>query len=415
VYHEQALFYRLLQPGKNHWGAAFWCGTNAVVRTAALRDVGGIATETITEDIHTTIRFHRRGWKTIYHNEVLARGLAATTAQQYRLQRYRWGRGAMQVLRKENPLVVSGLSLRQRLAYAATLIGWFDAWRSLAYLLIPIAVLLTGAVPIRAEPLTFTAAFGATFFMQQSAMFLLSRGFYRPIMATMFDLVRMTPNMLATLSLLRPGSVVFKVTPKGREGAQRQKTRLPRLLALVAVASVVAGVWFTLTVTGITPLHYGVPWAAYGATFWLIVNFGLVLFGIRRVRSVRFGSERRRSVRFQTALTGALDGQPCRICDVSLTGARVQTTRGTVLHLSTETHLSMLLDGLTVSLMVSVRKRDALPGNRIEYGIEFSPDQADKQALLAQALFNGQVTPQMELLPEITTADTHARPDLAFA
>ena len=71
------------------------------------RDVGGVATDTITEDIHTTIRMHRAGWKTVYHNEVLARGLAAGNADQYQLQRYRWGTGAMQVLRSENPFFVS--------------------------------------------------------------------------------------------------------------------------------------------------------------------------------------------------------------------------------------------------------------------------------------------------------------------
>ena len=43
----------------------------AVVRVAALDDVDGVATDTITEDIHTTIRFHRHGWRTVYHNEVL--------------------------------------------------------------------------------------------------------------------------------------------------------------------------------------------------------------------------------------------------------------------------------------------------------------------------------------------------------
>ena len=48
-YQDQQLFYRALQPGRNRWGAAFWCGTGAVVRATALRDVGGLATETVTE------------------------------------------------------------------------------------------------------------------------------------------------------------------------------------------------------------------------------------------------------------------------------------------------------------------------------------------------------------------------------
>ncbi|HKY75223.1 MAG TPA: cellulose synthase catalytic subunit, partial [Acidimicrobiia bacterium] len=77
AFSEQALFYRVLQPGKNRWKAAFWCGTGAVVRMEALRQVGGVATDTVTEDIHTTIRMHKLGWRSVYHNEVLSRGLAA--------------------------------------------------------------------------------------------------------------------------------------------------------------------------------------------------------------------------------------------------------------------------------------------------------------------------------------------------
>ncbi len=80
---EQSLFYRAIQAGKNRWQAAFWCGTNAVVRVAALQTIGGLATGTLIEDIHTSIRLHRAGWRSVYHNEVLARGLAAGSAAAY--------------------------------------------------------------------------------------------------------------------------------------------------------------------------------------------------------------------------------------------------------------------------------------------------------------------------------------------
>ncbi|NEK86736.1 glycosyltransferase [Blastococcus saxobsidens] len=75
--HEESLFYRVIQPGKHHAGAAFWCGTNAVLRADALREIGGVATQSLTEDFHTTMKLHRAGWRSAYHNEVLARGLAA--------------------------------------------------------------------------------------------------------------------------------------------------------------------------------------------------------------------------------------------------------------------------------------------------------------------------------------------------
>lgn len=404
IYHEQTLFYRLLQPGKNRWGAAFWCGTGAIVRVTALREIGGIASDTITEDIHTTIKLHRRGWKTVYHNEVLARGLAASNAQQYQLQRLRWGTGAMQVLRAENPFMAPGLRLTQRLAYAATILGWFDAWRSLGYLLLPIAVLLTGAVPIRAPLVTFLTAFGVTFVLQQLALRLLSRGLYRPILATMFELVRMMPNLQATLSLVWRNSLGFQVTPKGRLGSERRRSTMPRLLVGVALLSFGTALWFGLTEVGLTPLRYAVPWAAYGAAFWLLVNTALVIYAVGRVRSARFGGERRRGYRFATALPGLLDGVPCQVRDLSLTGAQVVVAAPDLAALAQleageparPATLTVIMADAAITLKAVVRKCLAQPGGQAQYGLEFCPDQSAKQARLTLALFNAQIVPEIE-------------------
>ena len=124
----------------------------------------------------------------------------------------------MQVLRRENPMFAAGLTIPQRLTYAATLLGWFDAWRSLGYLLLPVVVIATGAVPIKAEPLTFAFAFGTQFILGQLALRVLSRGCHRPVLSILFEFVRMTPNLLATLTLFRSRAVTFRVTPKGRVG-----------------------------------------------------------------------------------------------------------------------------------------------------------------------------------------------------
>lgn len=400
AYHEQALFYRLLQPGKNRWGGAFWCGTGAVVRAAALREVGGVATETITEDIHTTIKLHRRGWKTVYHNEVLARGLAASNAAQYQLQRFRWGTGAMQVLRTENPCTVRGLRPTQRLAYAATLLGWFDAWRSLGYLLLPMLVLATGAVPIRADAATFLLYFGITFALQQLAMALLGRGYYRPLLATMFELIRMTPNILATLTLLRPVALRFRVTPKGREGDQRRRNPAPRLLVVAGGASVVTALWFGLTVAGLTPLQYQVPWAAYGAAFWLFVNTVLVVYAIARVRSFRYGAERRCSVRFPIALQGRFADRSCEIRDLSLTGALLVLPASAVARPgAAPPQLTILLSGTSITLDANVRSQQALGSGLLLCGVEFQPGQYGPQGRLALALFNAQLVPDIAAEP----------------
>ncbi|HET7490035.1 MAG TPA: glycosyltransferase [Acidimicrobiales bacterium] len=397
-FNEQALFYRAIEPGKNRWDAAFWCGTGAVVRVAALREVGGVATETVTEDIHTTIRLHRRGWKSVYHNEVLARGLAAADASQYQSQRLRWGIGAMQVLRTENPLFVRGLRLRQRIAYGATLLGWFDAWRSLGYLLLPPLVLFTGAVPIRANPLVFVVAFVSTFLVQRLALALLGRGYAPQGLSTVFELVRMTPNLRATLTLAFPGERSFKVTPKGRMGEDRARVQAPRLLSWTLVASLGAAVWFALTVNGFTPVTYTERWAAIGAAFWLAVNAVFVLVAIGRVRSERFAGERRASVRFATNLSGRLDEAACRIWDVSLTGTQLSLP---VVHADWVAEggdrtwrVSIPLGDRDIELDAVVRSVRPLD-HAVVVGMEFLPGQDEVRARLALALFHAHLVPEL--------------------
>ena len=66
VPNEGQLFYGLIQPGNDFWNATFFCGSCAVLRREALDEVGGIAVETVTEDAHTSLRMHRKGWNTAY-------------------------------------------------------------------------------------------------------------------------------------------------------------------------------------------------------------------------------------------------------------------------------------------------------------------------------------------------------------
>ncbi len=103
--HEQSLFYRVVCPGKDRHGAAYWCGSAALIRREALLEIGGVATETIAEDFHTTIRMQRHGWKSRYHDEVLVQGLAPHDLDGYLLQRDRWARGNLAVFTlPESPL-----------------------------------------------------------------------------------------------------------------------------------------------------------------------------------------------------------------------------------------------------------------------------------------------------------------------
>jgi cellulose synthase/poly-beta-1,6-N-acetylglucosamine synthase-like glycosyltransferase len=386
-FNEQRLFYRAIQPGKNRWKAAFWCGTNALVRVSALREIGGVACETVTEDMHTTIRLHRRKWQTVYHNEVLAHGLAARNAGEYQAQRLRWGTGAMQILRLEHPLTRPGLSLSQRVAYAATLLGWFDAWRTLGYVLLPIAVLFSGATPIQAPVAVFVTAFALTFGLQRLAMALLSRGYAPQGMAALFEFVRMQTNLRATLTYFRRGERQFTVTAKDAT-EQRRRIQAPWMLWSLLGLTAVALLWFGCTLAGLTPVTYRIWWTVYGAVFWALVNSGFVLAALLRIRSERFASERRTAARLQTGGPARLDGRAAHLMDISMGGALIrcespQEPREDPLRVELE-H-----SGVRMGLLARERGRQTLADGSALVRLQFVEHQTRELALLARTLFGG--------------------------
>jgi cellulose synthase (UDP-forming) len=398
---EQELFYRALAAGRNRWNAAFWCGTNAVVRLAALRDVGGVATETVTEDIHTTIRLHRRGWRTVYHNEVLARGLSAGTSAQFLSQRLRWGTGAMQVLRTENPAFVRGLTAGQRISYLSTLLGWFDSWRTLGFLVLPVATVVTGGLPVAAPLRTFLPVFLLTFGLQRLALRLLARGRSTLWHAILFDAARLPANLRATLTLFSRRTQTFSVTAKGRDSTERGRLPAPRLLVGLLAAHLLAFPWYVATALHVTPLHYGVPWAAHGSAIWLVGNAVVLVAAIRRIRSPLFGPERRVAVRFDVEGDATVDGRTASLRDVSLTGASVVAPLPDAV-LGQQVSIVLATAGSVIQLPGVVRSVSALatgpppaPGGetQVQVGLEFRDMTEDTAARLALALFRTGVAP----------------------
>jgi len=142
VPNEGQLFYGLLQQGNDFWGAAFFCGSCAVIRRTALEDIGGFATETVTEDAHTALKLHRRGWQSAYLRLPLAAGLATERLALHIGQRMRWARGMTQIFRLDNPLLGRGLSLAQRLCYLNAMLHFFFSLPRFIFLTAPLAYLL---------------------------------------------------------------------------------------------------------------------------------------------------------------------------------------------------------------------------------------------------------------------------------
>jgi cellulose synthase (UDP-forming) len=398
---EQSLFYRVIQPAKNRWESAFWCGTGAVLRTAALREVGGVATGSITEDLQTTIRLHRAGWKSRYHDEVLARGLAAPTAEEYQLQRRRWCIGAIQTLRIERPITDRSLTAEQRLSYAATILAWFDSVRVLGLLLLPALVLLTGQAPIAAPLWTFLIIFSVTFLLQQWAMVRLGRGQMRPIASTIFDLVRLQATFGALYTALTGRKIDFSVTPKGRTSDAVRRIRIPRLLIVIAAVYLVAFSFYVATITGYTGQTYSTPGVAHGAAFWLVVGAVILWMTINRIHTLDFAPERRGSFRHEVHAAAQLDDQDAVVTDLSLTGARVAVV-GDAPEPRSGIPVRLVIDGghTTQTLTADVAAIDRHGDGRATVRVAFHDGQWTKLARLTEGLFHGASPSPIQRRPE---------------
>ena len=154
---EGNMFYGLIQDGNDFWNASFFCGSCAVIRRAALETIGGFATETVTEDAHTALRLHRRGWQSCYLRLPLAAGLAMERLILHIGQRVRWARGMLQILRLDTPMFGPGLSIGQRICYMNAMFHFMFALPRVVFLTSPLAFLLLGQNIIAASPLAIIA------------------------------------------------------------------------------------------------------------------------------------------------------------------------------------------------------------------------------------------------------------------
>ena len=147
---ENMLFYGLIQDGNDMWGATFFCGSCAVLKRAALDDIGGFAFETVTEDAHTALRMQRAGYKTAYINIPQAAGLATDSLSAHIGQRIRWARGMAQIFRLDNPLMGKGLSIPQRLCYINAMLHFLSGIPRIVFLTAPLALIYFNAYIIYA-------------------------------------------------------------------------------------------------------------------------------------------------------------------------------------------------------------------------------------------------------------------------
>lgn len=322
---EQEFFFQRIMPGRDAIGAAFCCGSCCLHRNAALRQVGGFPTSSITEDILLTVELLKAKFQTVYLREATTMGLAAESIQAFFVQRKRWGRGNIQV--GLQILQSRGLSLRHR--FLLFPFYWLIQPASRVFVqFIPLVFFLGSIGPYPSGQVEDLVVVQLPFLLSMMlSMFILMRPYYLPLVTesmALFGSFALLPELVQ--AMIRPYGKGFQVTPKGQQSMDGQlvlygPTFWPSLcfliLNIVACFQVIAG-WSdeAAKVTTSVGLY---------AVFWCIFN--IIQLGICLLMSLDRDQPRQehRMLIQRPAAAWSDHGQQWSVMieDLSMSGARL--------------------------------------------------------------------------------------------
>lgn len=255
-----------------------------VGRAGEAQPIMPLATISVTEDMATCMRLHGLGWRSVYHDEVLAHGLAPEDLETMLTQRLRWAQGTVQVMFRENPLTQRGLSITQRLMYFATMWSYLSGFAALVYLAAPITYLTIGVLPVQAYSVDFFARLVPFLIVNQLLFIVVAAG--RPTWRGQQYSLALFPTWIKSFTsafgnVFLGRDLDFAVTPKTKreDVGPRWDLVKPQLIAmgLLVLALVVGAVRIAV---GQAPL--------FGALFNMVwVLFDLAIFSII-VRAARY-------------------------------------------------------------------------------------------------------------------------------
>lgn len=140
-------FYGPMMMCMQAYGTVQALGANCTFRRAALDSIGGHATG-LAEDMHTAMRLHAKGWRSVYVPAVVARGLVPSTLSGYYKQQLKWSRGTFELLVSTYPKLFTRFTLFQKIHYFLLPFHYLSGLIFLLNFLIPVFSLLLGQSPL---------------------------------------------------------------------------------------------------------------------------------------------------------------------------------------------------------------------------------------------------------------------------
>jgi cellulose synthase (UDP-forming) len=395
---EQRFFFNVLMPSLDAWGCAFCCGTSAVLRVDALEEIGGMATETVTEDMLTSFKLVEHGWRTVFLDEPLSLGLAPEGIAEYIGQRGRWCLGGIQQLHTRwSFLGRARLRAIDRLNNLSTALYWSVTFAfRLMLLAAPAIWWWTGAAVLGAPPAALIAYMAPWVVASTLFTAVYSRNHLMPVLSDVTQLVAapVVVRMVAC-GLLRPWGRPFKVTAKGvtnHHAVIHWRLMAPFLLLLGATVS---GLAVAALSGGVAHNEAGfavnLAWSLLNCAMLAMTCAACIDIPKRRVQE-RFTSGERAVLR----APGHADA-PCRVLDISVGGASLHRAGGWAGAEPPEHGRLWLDDG---RLTVPFRR---LRAEGETMSVRFEPDERARQGLILK-LFDTRYAHGLERVSALATA-----------
>lgn len=270
---ENDMFYGVVQKGLDLWNTSFFCGSAAVLSRKAILDVGGFSVDSITEDASTSVKMHAKGWNSAYLDIPMVGGLQPESFGSFVVQRMRWAMGMVQIFVRQNPFMVRGLSLGQRLGYLSVISFWLFPFSRTMFFLAPCLAIMFNVklFPVGLDLLLgYTLPYLFVVVLVFEKLFGHVRRFLVSELYETLQAFHLLPGIIS--AALNPSKPSFKVTPKGERHDQEHISSMAAPFYTVYVLSLVAGGWAIVRM-----FREPENLVALGLSlFWIVFNFLLL-------------------------------------------------------------------------------------------------------------------------------------------
>jgi cellulose synthase (UDP-forming) len=246
----EASMHGSLQAGYNGGLAPLCIGSHYAVRTAALKEIGGLGPE-LAEDHSTTLMMNAYGWRGAHALDAIAHGDGPRTFADLVTQEFQWSRSLVMLLLKYSPIFVPRLPMRLKFQFLFSQLWYplFSLFMALMFAM-PIIALARGENFVAVTYPGFLAHFAPlSVILVLMAYRWRASGTFRPCYAKilswecmLFLFARWPWALAGTLAALRDwltdSFVDFRITPKGTSEVDPLPVRVLAPYGVLSIASV---------------------------------------------------------------------------------------------------------------------------------------------------------------------------------